>query len=80
MDVNVVTTENLLSGDIECLYEDEKVISISNILTLTDLVVELGLFKSKSQARKANRVGPLPRGWNVLKGNKKTFIYLWNPV
>jgi hypothetical protein len=42
-------------------------------------MLELGLYKSTSEARRANRVGDVPSGWTEMKGNKKTFIWIWNP-
>lgn len=75
----IIKTEYLQETDKECLFEDEDVVLFDNDITLTDLVCELGLYKSKSQARQANRVGAIPQGWSEFKGNKKTPLFVWNP-
>lgn len=61
------------------LFGDEEVLVVEP-QSLTDLVITLGLFSSKSQARKANRVGEIPTGYSEFKGNKKTPLYVWNPT
>lgn len=79
MDINIIIqSENVHESDSALLFGDEPVV-LSRAKDLTDLVVELGLYKSKSQARAANRIGDLPTGWAELRGNKKTFLFLWNP-
>lgn len=65
--------------DIRCLFGDEPVI-FSDADNITDLVVELGLYKSKSQARNAGRTGDIPKGWSEVKGNKITTLWIWNPT
>ena len=64
--------------DIPTLFEDEHV-KFSSCTALPSLMLELGLYKSTSEARRANRVGDVPSGWTEMKGNKKTFIWIWNP-
>lgn len=76
----IIDGEFLQSTDPSTLFVDEPIRFVDNCNDLTDLVVMLGLFPSKSQARKAGRVGPIPEGWNVIKGNKKTPLYIWNPT
>ncbi|CAL9991218.1 hypothetical protein VPHK567_0337 [Vibrio phage K567] len=61
------------------LFGDEEVIFVDP-MNLTDLVCSLGLYKSKSQARQAKRVGEIPPGYSEFKGNKKTPLYVWNPT
>lgn len=81
MDYNIVVNNgNTLPQDIITLFGEEDVITyVEDKTTMTDLVVKLGLFKSKGQARKAGRVGDIPEGWTVVKGNRKTFLFIWNP-
>lgn len=82
----VVKTQHLQPTDIPTLYGDtdnvvnEEIKYVDPTTTLTDLVYMLGLYKTKSEARRANRVGPIPTGWNVIKGNRKTPLYIWNPT
>lgn len=78
MDFNVAVKKNLQPTDISIIYGDEPVI-FTEAVTITDLVVELGLYKSKSQARNAGRVGLLPTGYNEIKASKISRVYLWNP-
>ncbi|CAL9991826.1 hypothetical protein VPHD479_0329 [Vibrio phage D479] len=81
MDINIVVDNEFVQPtDAPTLFDDVPLTIIPASFTMTDLVVELGLFKSKSQARKAGRVGPIPTGWSELKGNKKTFLFVWNPT
>ena len=76
----IVKTRFFVESDKQTLFGDEEVMYVEPDTTLTDLVCNLGLFKSKSQARQAGRVGEIPEGWTVMKGNKKTPLYIWNPV
>lgn len=75
----VIDNGNVLDTDIPTLYGEEDVITSSS-KNLTDLCVSLKLYKSKSECVRAGRVGPIPPGWNVLKGNKTTTLYVWNPT
>lgn len=74
----VIQNSKWTDRDIRCLFVDEPVI-FSSHNNLTDLVVELRLYKSKSQARSAGRVGEIPKGWAEYKGNKTTTLWIWNP-
>ena len=64
--------------DLDLLFGDEPVI-FSAAADLQTMVTELGLFPSKSKAIAANRSGPIPHGWTVMKGNKKVTLWIWNP-
>lgn len=78
--MNIVVSESTWTQrDISCLFGDESVI-FTDAKNLTDLVVDLGLYKSKSQARSAGRVGEIPKGWSEIKGNKTTTLWIWNPT
>ncbi len=77
--VNIVTDQQLedahiLFGD---SIEDEPQ-TISNAMDLETLAVEVGVFKSKAEARKNGWQGPIPFGFNCL-GTKKRRIWVWNP-
>jgi len=65
-------------SDIPQLFEDEGVL-FSNAISLEELCVEMGIYKSRGQSRKCGRWGDLPRGYSEMKVSKKTVIYLWNP-
>lgn len=74
----VIASSSYTHRDLELLFDNEDVI-FSNTTNITDLVCELGLYKSKSQARSAGRVGDIPTGFTEYKGNKVTTIWIWNP-
>ncbi|AGB06956.1 hypothetical protein [Vibrio phage XZ1] len=76
----IVENGNIQPNDQATLFADEEVVRVPSTFTLTDLVCHLGLYKSKSQARQAKRVGEIPHGYNEFKGNKKTPLYVWNPT
>jgi len=80
MDINIIINSKFIQKtDKETLFGDEDVIIIESA-DMQTLHVELGLFSSKGQAIKAGRKGDIPLGWNTLKGNKKTFLFIWNPT
>lgn len=64
--------------DLNLLFGDEPVI-FSIAKDLQTLVTELELFPSKNKAIAANRIGSIPLGWTVMKGNKKVTLWIWNP-
>ncbi|CAM0061813.1 hypothetical protein VPHF86_0259 [Vibrio phage F86] len=77
---NIIVNNGFVqASDKETLFGDEDVMIVEP-MSLTDLVCQLGLFKSKSQARQSNRVGDIPSGYSEFKGNKKTPLYVWNPT
>ncbi|AUR86019.1 hypothetical protein NVP1081O_284 [Vibrio phage 1.081.O._10N.286.52.C2] len=79
--MNIIVDNGLIqANDQATLFGDEDVIHVESTVTLTELVCNLGLYKSKSQARQSGRVGSIPTGWSVFKGNKKTHLYVWNPT
>lgn len=79
MDINILlNNDNVQPQDLEYIFSNEPTQTVVSE-NLTDLVCELGLFKSKSQARKAGRVGDIPVGYSEYKANKKTYLFIWNP-
>ncbi|MDE2425664.1 MAG: hypothetical protein KGO96_07140 [Elusimicrobia bacterium] len=63
------------------LKENEPIVFVKHNTSMIDLLVELGLFPSKGQARK-NWWGPveLPDGWFQFSfGKRKIDIAIWNP-
>lgn len=77
---NIIVNNGFVQAtDQATLFGDEEVIIVEP-MSLTDLVCSLGLYKSKSQARQAKRIGEIPHGYSEFKGNKKTPLYVWNPT
>lgn len=74
----IVKSSKWIEGDKEQLFGDEPIKFIDDI-DLSQLAFDLGAFKSKSQARKAGRVGPIPSGWTVWNANKLMRAWIWNP-
>lgn len=76
----VVKSSAWRDSDIKTIFEDEDVL-FTEATDLPTLLVELGIFKSKSQARKASRDGPIPNGYtHEFKASKKRRLYIWNPT
>lgn len=74
----IVKTNHYQDSDKYTLFGDEDVHFCYHGM-LPNLMVELGLYKSTSDARRAGRDGNIPKGWTEMKGNKKTPIWIWNP-
>lgn len=64
-------------GDLEGNVEE---VHFTDAQDLPNLLKELGVFPSTSQARQAGRDGPIPTGWTVLKASKKRMLWIWNPT
>jgi hypothetical protein len=66
------------------LFEDEPVTIVSCDTDMYDLLVKLGIFCSRSEARKNwTRTGKeIPFGYNEFKdiGKQKKALYIWNPI
>lgn len=75
----IIKNEFLQDSDQKMLFDDEPVV-FSNANTIEELLVELGCFTSKSQARKAGREGPVPGGFTQFKATKKKWLWIWNPT
>lgn len=74
----VMANSQYTHRDLEILFDGEDCV-FSSAENITDLVVGLGLYKSKSQARAAGREGAIPFGFTEYKANKTTTIWIWNP-
>ena len=80
------TVENVIiagsdwrESDKETLFGDEHIV-VREADSLQDLLVKLGCYKSKTQARQAGRWGPIPLGWtDQFKASKKRRLWIWNP-
>lgn len=75
----IVDNGNVLESDVPILYKDEEVLWVEP-KPLPNLLAELGVYKSTSQARKANRVGEIPDGYTEYKASKKVKLFIWNPT
>lgn len=76
----VVKSSAWCDSDIKTIFEDEDVL-FTEAVDLPSLLVELEIFKSKSQARKAGRDGAIPDGYtHEFKASKKRRLYIWNPT
>lgn len=64
--------------DLSNLFGGEDFDMIDDI-DLSELAVLVGAYTSRSQARKAGRVGSIPKGWTEWKANKKMRFWIWNP-
>lgn len=74
----VIRNSPYTSRDIEILFENEEV-RVFDDTDMSRLAVELGAFKSTSQARRSGRSGPIPKGWTEWKVSKKQRAWIWNP-
>lgn len=74
----VVKDSPWLESDIKTIFEDEEV-HFSTAEDLPNLLREVGVYKSNSEARRNNRVGGIPLGYTELKASKKRHLYIWNP-
>lgn len=76
----VVNPSAWKQDDLETLFGDEEV-HFTNFTDLPSLMVELGIFPSKSKARHANRQGDIPTGFtDKFKASKKRMLWIWNPT
>lgn len=74
----VMDTSNVLATDIRTLFGEEPIFW-SRAKDLQTLMMECGIYKSKSQAMKAGRAGPIPSGWTVFRASKTKTLWIWNP-
>lgn len=74
----IITTSDLHEGDKELIFQDEEVLHTSTT-DLPSLLVELGIYESKGQAKKAGRVGKVQDGYSEIKASKVRRLYIWNP-
>ena len=74
----VIQNGFVLNTDIPTLFGNEPVVN-SQAPNLETLMVELGLYPSKSKAIKDGRRGPIPLGFTEFKATKKQKVWIWNP-
>lgn len=74
----VIKDSPWLESDIKTIFEDEEVLYAESS-ELSALMKEAGVYKSTSEARRANRHGEIPLGYTEFKASKKVRLYIWNP-
>jgi hypothetical protein len=75
----VIKSSPWRNSDIPILFEKEDVY-YANSNDIASLMKELGIYKSISEARRANRHGEIPLGYShEFKASKKIRLYIWNP-
>lgn len=74
----IISNSDLLDGDRELIFQDEEVY-FTETIDLPTLLVELGIYKSKGDARKAGRTGVISTGYSEVKASKIRRFYIWNP-
>lgn len=74
----VIVDSDWIESDIYLLFGDEYV-HFTYTIDLPSLLKELGIYKSTSEARKAGRIGDVPKGWSEIKASKKRRLWVWNP-
>lgn len=77
----IVDNGNVWPDDKQMLFGDEDVVIVIPQTTIYDLLVMLGSFPSKSQARKNWRQGAtIPAGWSeFFVGKLRRHLCIWNP-
>lgn len=46
--------------------------------TFEELALEIGLYKSKGEARRAGKCGSIQKGWTGIKLSKKMPVWIWH--
>ena len=75
----IVATSKWRESDIPTLFKDEDVTFTEQTL-IPNLLKDLGVFKSTSEAIRAGRKGSIPEGWTEFKASKKRRLWIWNPT
>lgn len=76
----VVRSSAWRKSDVSTLFECEDV-HFTDATDLPSLLVELGVYDSKSKARQAGRCGDIPKGFTLeFKASKKRRLWIWNPT
>jgi len=79
----IIDTGHVALTDRETLFPDEELVHVfreDNPKTIFDFLVIIGAFKSKSQAKKNWKGGPIQDGWNEwFIGKKKRHLCIWKP-
>jgi len=82
-DLNIIIDNgNQIETDDFLFFDDEKVEHVPKESTVYDLLVMLGIFKSKTEARKNWNREQLKSGYQEIKniGKYKKALYILNPI
>lgn len=75
----IVNGPHVRPGDAELLFGNQ-LIHYTNARDIPNLLKELGIFASTSEARRAGRDGAIPQGFtNAFKASKIRRLWIWNP-
>jgi hypothetical protein len=75
----IVNGPHVREGDRELLFGDQPV-HFTSAQDIPNLLKEMNIFTSTSEARRAGRDGPIPQGFtNDFKASKKRRLWIWNP-
>ena len=79
----VIENEHLQPRDVSLFFRENDVINIlPKETTMADIGVLMGLFPSKSQARKNGWDGEVPNGWTekIGIGKLRRSLWIWKPI
>lgn len=78
----IVKSPNVRVDDRDLLFpEDEEVIVIPKWITIQTLLIMIGAFESKSQAKKNFKEKKIPDGWShFVIGKLRRELCIWNPT
>lgn len=75
----VIGSSCWLESDLRLIFDGEPY-QIASATDLPTLMVEFGIYPSKSKAIQAGRTGEIPKGYtHQFKASKKVTMYIWNP-
>jgi len=75
----VIAGSHWKESDLETLFGDEEV-QFVQVDSLQGLLAHLGVYRTRSESRRAGRWGDIPDGWTELKASKKKRLWIWNPT
>lgn len=76
----IVNGPHVKDNDAELLFGDQPV-HFTSAKDLPNLLKELGIFPSTSEAKRAGRDGPIPKGFtDAFKASKIRKLWIWNPT
>jgi len=78
----IIDSDRVRDGDRAMLFPDDEDVRVCSGVDMYDLLVMVGVFKSKGDARKNwHGVRDIPGGWSEYKvGKLKKELCVWNPA